>query len=64
MFNNPFNKPSMHRPQRQNTDCKIKMKKTADGGSQISFSGNCSKEQLQMAKLNLESGDDYEDDDE
>lgn len=39
------------RPNRpMNTEnCKIKIKNTAHG-KELSFSGNCSKEQLQMAK--------------
>ena len=38
------------RPQRQNNgDCKIKIKNTADGKT-ISFSGNCSKEQIDVAR--------------
>jgi hypothetical protein len=46
MFENTF-KP---RPiPRRNDDCKIKIKNTADGKT-ISFSGNCTKEQLSMAK--------------
>jgi hypothetical protein len=46
--------------QKAKEDCKIKIKNTK-GGKQIEFSGNCSKEQLQMAKMNLESGELSED---
>lgn len=37
---------------REQPDCKIKIKKTANG-REISFSGNCSKEQIEIAKSNI-----------
>lgn len=44
------------RQQRQNSeDCKIKIKNTADGKT-ISFSGNCSKDQIDIARsMNLDA---------
>ena len=48
MFEGNFNKP---KPIRQSNDnCKITIKNTKQGRS-ISFSGRCSKEQLEMAKM-------------
>lgn len=54
---NPFVKKEMQpmRQMQQKEGCKIKIKNTRSG-KQIEFSGNCSKDQLQMAKMNLESG--------
>lgn len=49
MFN-PFNKnPTQQRSQQSRDGCKIKIKNTAKG-REISFEGNCSKEQLAMAR--------------
>ena len=49
MFNRLGNKP-IQRPQRlPREDCQIKIK-NSDGGKIISFRGNCSKEQLMLAK--------------
>lgn len=36
-------------PRQRSDDCKIKIKETSEGRT-ISFSGNCSKEQLALAK--------------
>ena len=46
MFENNFRKPV---PQKNNGSCKIKIRNTPNGKT-ISFEGNCSKEQLEMAK--------------
>ena len=50
---------------RQSDDCKIKIKRT-DKGEEISFSGNCSKEQINMAKemkkVESEKSTDFEED--
>jgi hypothetical protein len=54
MFNNfkPASQPQ--RPIQQKENCKIKIKNTAQGKT-ISFEGNCSKEQIQMAKMNFDA---------
>ena len=51
-----FNRiPTPQPQQRQKVDkCKIKMKKGTDGSREISFSGNCSKEEIEIAKQNLQ----------
>lgn len=46
---NSFKKP-VQKP--KNDDCRIKIKSTAHG-KEIQFKGNCSKEQIQIAKENL-----------
>lgn len=43
-----FKKPVPQRVPKEN--CKIKIKNTK-AGKQIEFSGNCSREQLEMAKM-------------
>mgnify|MGYP001594267289 CR=1 FL=1 len=53
MFESAFKKPI--RPVKSNESCKIKIKNTK-GGRTISFEGNCSKEQLQMAQMGLNDG--------
>lgn len=47
MFDNFQRRPA---PVRKKDDCKIRIKNSSAGRT-ISFSGNCSKEQLQMAKF-------------
>ena len=47
MFNSPFKKPIPQRTPKEN--CKIKIKNTK-GGKTISFEGNCTKENIEMAK--------------
>ena len=59
MFNTPFNKKPMQPPRPHGDGCKIKVRKSATG-STIEFQGNCSKEQLEMAKLRI--GEDQEED--
>ena len=54
-FNNFKKKPMINRPS-SNEDCKIKIKNTKYG-IQIEFSGNCTKEQISMAKINFDSDD-------
>lgn len=58
-LNNPFrkNQRPLGMPKPKKDDCKIKIK-TKNGQKEISFSGECSKEQIQVAKdnLNLEEG--------
>jgi hypothetical protein len=54
-----FKKPMPAR-QPKGEGCKIKIKNTASG-RQIEFSGNCSKEQLEMAKMNMNSEEKEED---
>ena len=48
MFGNPINR----KPVISSENCKIKIKKTTKG-KEIQFSGNCSKEQISIAKDNL-----------
>lgn len=60
MFN-PFNKKmEIKKFPKEKEDCKIKIKRTADGGKSISFSGDCSREQLEMAKINFSDNEDKE----
>ncbi|MEM3075065.1 MAG: hypothetical protein QW727_03950 [Candidatus Pacearchaeota archaeon] len=47
MFNKPYIKKSF--PNKPQENCEIKVKKTKSGTS-IVFKGNCSKEQIEMAK--------------
>jgi len=58
---NFFQKPAIpqHKPKE---NCKIKIKKTATGKT-IEFEGNCTKEQLQMAKMNMDNPEEVEEDD-
>ena len=52
-------KPTPTRQMRNNDNCKIKIKNTSQGKT-IEFSGQCSKEQIQMAKMNLMDGEETE----
>jgi hypothetical protein len=52
---NLFHRPMQGRMKSPNDDCKIKIKKTMKG-REISFGGNCSKEQIAIAKENLDTG--------
>jgi len=47
----PIQDVPQQRIRRPRDDCKIKIKKTSDGGKVISFSGSCRKEQLEMARF-------------
>jgi len=47
----------------QGQGCKIKIKNTPSGKT-IEFHGNCTKEQLSMAKMNLNDSDSSDDDEE
>lgn len=42
-------------PKKQDDGCKIKIKKTS-AGKQIEFEGKCSKEQIEVAKQQLNDG--------
>lgn len=45
---------TIQRPVQQKENCKIRIKNTSSGKT-IEFSGNCSKEQIQMAKMNFDA---------
>lgn len=61
MFENRFQKKPMQQQRPIKDNCKIKIKNTSTGRV-LEFQGNCSKEQLSMAKMNLMNNEEFEED--
>lgn len=57
MFDNFNRRPMQGQVRPKKEKCEISFKKTPGGGYKMSFTPSCTKEQIEMAKLQLDNGE-------
>jgi hypothetical protein len=57
MFDNTFSRKQFPQQKVKKEKCEISFKKTPNGGYKMSFTPSCTKEQIEMAKLQLDNGE-------